>query len=191
VSSCARNALALDKSASTLSNLALTWKFINRPDLAYGLSTSALVLAPQNQTLLKDTLGFLMASGSFKAASELIERNGYASDEHSDLPVQVVEYSNFCASAGITDQQLIFEHEAALSVLTQNRKRIRGATVSMATDPDGGSSMVIQLNFLGDVTQEIVLESELAKILMTSPDWDPCKLSVELSYISANVSQPA
>ena len=50
---------------------------------------------------------------------------------------------------------------------------------------------MIQVEFLGDLGQEIALESELAQILVSNHEWDPCKLSVELSYISANVSQPA
>lgn len=188
---CCRKACALERSPMVLNNSALTFKFLNRFDLAIEFAKSALALAPLDPLTATSTLGYLFATGHFAEVAALIRKHNYQEEQYPSLPFQALEFDRLRVDLGISTEQIDFEIDSVFSVLKKHKKRMQGSRVEAVNDPDGGQCIVIEIEFFGDLHQEIVLEAELAHALAASPDWNPSRLSVEFAYIALDVSQPA
>ena len=49
--------------------------------------------------------------------------------------------------------------------------------------------LVIEIAFVGDLSDEIEFESELAQLLANEPGWNPCLLTTELKYETKDAHQ--
>jgi hypothetical protein len=177
------NAMQLSSSINTRINAALTYKFLNRVDLASDISVATLKLAPLDVEVVNRTLSYLIWSGQFDRAVP-IYRDALANKVK--LAEEVVDpefYLQAMQRVGVSQQRLVFELAAACDVLTQNGKRVRFLTTAVEVDPESGDeSLLFGLGFWGSLDDEMRLESQLAHVFADAPGWNPSALSVELQY---------
>lgn len=189
----AKNAMRLSSRLDTQVNAALTYKFLNRFDLAAVLSLETLRLAPLNEEVVNRTLSYLTWSGQLDKAvpvyQSAVENKVHLSDEVSDPAL----YLQAMQRIGVAQERLVSELAAAYDVLTHNRKRARFLTNALEVDPESGDeSILFGLGFWGTLQDEMRLESQLAQVFSDQPDWNPAALSVELQYEQPqHVGQPA
>lgn len=187
------NAMRLSSAIDTQVNAALTYKFLNRFDLAAGLSLETLKQGPRNAEVVNRTLSYLIWSGQLDKAVPVYQA---AVENKVELAEEVLDpafYLQAMGRIGVAQERLVYELAAAYDVLTQNRKRARFLTNALEVDPESGDeSILFGLGFWGTLPDEMRLESQLAQVFSDQPDWNPAALSVELQYEQPqHVGQPA
>ena len=177
------NALHINSSVNTQINAALTYKFLNRIDLASDISLATLRQAPLDKEVVNRTLSYLIWSGQLERAVP-IYRDALASKV--DLADELFDpefYLHAMQRIGIPPPRLVAELAAAYDVLTRSHKRGRFLSTDLEVDPESGEeSVLFGIGFLGSLDDEMRLESQLAQIFADEPGWNPSALSVELQY---------
>lgn len=177
------NAMQLSGSVSTRVNAALTYKFLNRFDLASDISVATLRAAALDKEVVNRTLSYLTWSGQLERAA-IVYRDALASKVHlADDGINPELYLQAMQRVGVSQQRLIFELAAACDVLTRSNKRARFLTTDIEVDPESGEeSVLFGLGFWGSLDDEMRLEAQLAQVFADEPGWNPSALSVELQF---------
>jgi hypothetical protein len=187
----AKNAMLLDSSPIILLNVALTYKLLNRLDLAADVGRVLYSKAPKDADVVNAALGYLTWGGHLHDVNRICaeaQGNGVALLADNE---DMTAYTDCMGELGISTERLIFEVNAAYQVLAENKKRVRGVKFEEFVDHDSNSSLVLMFGFNGDIGDEMRLESELAKKLVEVDGWNPEILSTEFEYVDINVHNPA
>ena len=183
-------ACTIDGAFEVANNAAISMRFLNRPDLGVEYGLLALRRAPALHEVAEVAVGLLVVSGRMHEALAVVQDFEASRGEKS----WCFDVQSICAQVdniGLSEERLRIEIRAALDVLTAHKIRHNGFSVEESSDPDGGSAMVVFVGFEGTLEDELSLEAELAEKLADDPDWDPCRLSVELTHTTQeNAGQP-
>lgn len=186
-----QNACALDRTAVTYLNSALTCKFINDVKSAAEYALKAAAIAVNDTSCIEAAVGYLAMTGEIKRAQQFLAEHDKMGLDLDEVTRQISDMSLAMDELDISSERLCFEMNAAFSLLAKHK--IRGSDISPSEefDPDGGNSLCVGISFLGDLALEMQLEAELAELFVQEPGWNPNTLSVEFRYKSKNVLQLA
>jgi tetratricopeptide (TPR) repeat protein len=187
-----KNSLKLEQSAFNHLNAALTYKILGRVDLAAESAKRAYDLAPTDIEVVENAVEFLTWYGNFAGANAIYLHaldKGIWRSAHLDYDFG--PHLSYMSDAGLTEEQIRFEVQAAHTVLAKNKRRFVGGQVELFVDHEQDATLSIRVEFIGDIQEQIRFESELAVVFSDYQNWNPNKLSTEISYVVANDYQPA
>jgi tetratricopeptide (TPR) repeat protein len=186
-----KNSLYLEHTTDNLLNAALTYRQLNRLDMTTEMTLKSYELAPRDAPVVNSAIKALWMSGQFVKASTIYNRalgDGVKLDAEVMIRVKSVDYMT---ELGISSERVVFEVRSAQQVLANNCKRMKAYKVDLYADHDESPSLVIQLEFAGNIADELRMESELAQVLAEEPGWSPGLLTTELQYMVPNVHEHA
>lgn len=186
-----QKSLYLDRSARNLVNASLTYRLVNQIDMAAQLGVEALEANPMDEEVRERALTYLTWSGRWGHALTLRKR---AQEHHWPLEPAHIDYSVFLQALqhrGVPQARLESELAAAYEVLRTNRRRVQSMGFELVVSEDGQESVLIELSFIGDMDDELRMESQLAQVFVDQPGWNPGALSVELRYTPEHAEQCA
>jgi hypothetical protein len=177
------NALKQSNEVSAYWNAAATYQSVNRLDLVLDVILQLHARFPADQKIVKFVITSLFALGKFDQV-DLVKKENLHQDAELYaglfLADQIVK---FAQQNKLEIETIQRECASAIKVLSDNKKRLRTTEAEIFNDPEGSDSLVIRFGFIGDIHDEIRLESELAQILADHEKWQPRLLSTELFYM--------
>jgi hypothetical protein len=184
-------ACTLDGSAVTRANAAVTLRHLNECTQASEYAIESYRLSLLDFRNADTVIGVLAAAGRLTEAKEIASEFDARTGKRNEFTFDAAMVACELEDIGCTETQLQRELSAAMKVLSEQRIRFSSVSYTSEEEPDGGSILTVHVRFQGDIETELKVEAKLAELLCDMPDWNPCKLSVELTYVAEDASQPA
>lgn len=172
------NSLSLEKSTNTYINAAVSARLMNDFAASVEYARQAARLGASNSFVVLYTAKILMVCGYYSEALALMVSCPAKDDFLHQLETckNRIKHLNM---AGISENHLQLEIEAATGVARRNKKRIMKISHVEADDREDGLIFVLEIVVKCQFKDCLMLEAELSGLQCDMEHWDPVKLSVE------------
>lgn len=186
-----KNAVHFDKSSHNLANIAVTYSHSNQFERAAEYLRMAYELTPMDSEFVNRYVNMLKRLGHLGAATVVWNKAVESGVKIKSVDECMDGFLSAMAEIGVSEDRIVKELAAAKQVLTTFKKRPKSVDYTVDVDHDGNKSLVVSYKFVGDILEELRMESTLAQILGEDDDWNPCLLSTEFNYLVAHDNEHA
>lgn len=185
------NACLLEPTARSYINAALTSRFANDLTSAVEYAYKSLALAPNDAEIVAKAADYVGSAGRLRDAKKILDRESSMGLKMTNAHKECEALVALADRLGIDEQILQQQIKIAIDLLSEKQVRYLRMEYDTHVDPDGGTSLIAEIEIRGSLELVMDLEDQLAARLCEEESWRPNVLSIEYTSLSEDALQAA